>query len=55
MTMHMNSDLNPVGQRRLPANLINPNPPRKSDPDWRPEPCGLTREELRKIAADLPG
>ncbi|MDR6294533.1 hypothetical protein E9232_007087 [Inquilinus ginsengisoli] len=53
--MHMISDPNTAGQRRLPANLINQNPARRSDPDWRPEPCGLTREELRKITADLIG
>jgi hypothetical protein len=29
--------------------------PSKTDPDWKPEPCGLTREERRKIVADLLG
>jgi hypothetical protein len=27
----------------------------KSDPAWKPEPCGLTREERCKIIADLLG
>jgi hypothetical protein len=29
--------------------------PRKSDPNWKPEPCGLTRAELRKIVAEILG
>jgi hypothetical protein len=28
---------------------------RESDPSWKPEPCGLTREELRKIVAEILG
>jgi hypothetical protein len=28
---------------------------RKSDANWKPEPCGLTREELRKIVAEILG
>ncbi|MDR6873028.1 hypothetical protein J2Y55_004052 [Bosea sp. BE125] len=27
----------------------------KSDPNWKPEPCGLSRAELRKIVADILG
>jgi len=29
--------------------------PRKSHPDWKPQPCGLSREELRKIVAEILG
>lgn len=29
--------------------------PVRSSPDWKPEPCGLTREEVRKIIADQLG
>jgi hypothetical protein len=28
---------------------------RKPDLNWKPEPCGLTREELRKIVAEILG
>jgi hypothetical protein len=27
----------------------------KSSPNWKPEPCGLSREELRKIVARIMG
>lgn len=27
----------------------------KSDPNWKPEPCGLSREELRRIVAEIMG
>jgi hypothetical protein len=29
--------------------------PAKSDPNWKPQPCGLTREELRAIVAEMMG
>jgi hypothetical protein len=29
--------------------------PPKADPAWKPEPCGLSREELRKIVAEILG
>ena len=29
--------------------------PAIADPTWKPQPCGLTREELRKIVLDLLG
>lgn len=29
--------------------------PLKSEPNWQPEPCGLTRAELRKIIAEQLG
>jgi hypothetical protein len=28
---------------------------RESDRDWKPEPCGLTRKELREIVAHMLG
>lgn len=30
-------------------------PPRRSHPDWKPQPCGLSREELRKIVEEILG
>lgn len=30
-------------------------PPLRSHPDWKPQPCGLSREELRKIVAEILG
>jgi len=27
----------------------------KSDPNWKPQPCGLSREELRAIVAEIMG
>ncbi len=30
-------------------------PPPKSPPDWMPQPCGLSREELREIVAQIMG
>lgn len=29
--------------------------PRKSDANWKPQACGLTREELRKIVEEILG
>jgi hypothetical protein len=29
--------------------------PIKSSPDWKPEPCGLSREEVRRIIAEQLG
>lgn len=29
--------------------------PPKSPPDWAPQPCGLSREELREIVAQIMG
>jgi hypothetical protein len=31
-----------------------PSPP-KSSPNWKPQPCGLSREELREIVAQIMG
>ncbi|GAB4070718.1 hypothetical protein GCM10028812_40400 [Ancylobacter sonchi] len=28
---------------------------RRSRPDWKPEPCGLTREQIRAIVIDQIG
>jgi hypothetical protein len=29
--------------------------PPKSPPDWTPQPCGLSRQELREIVAQIMG
>ncbi|MCU4178105.1 hypothetical protein [Bosea sp. BH3] len=29
--------------------------PPKSPPNWAPQPCGLSREELREIVAEMMG
>lgn len=28
---------------------------RKAAPDWKPQPCGLSRSELREIVGDILG
>jgi hypothetical protein len=38
----------------LGASASLPLPP-KSSLDWKPEPCGLSRAELRKIVARIMG
>lgn len=40
--------------QRLPASAMQPLRP-KSIPDWKPEPCGLSRKELREIVAEILG
>jgi hypothetical protein len=40
--------------RRVAAS-VSPPPPPKSPPNWKPEPCGLSREELRKLVAQIMG
>ncbi|WP_139221330.1 hypothetical protein [Bosea sp. OK403] len=62
MIMHHTTETKPTTGRQRPemtsaANLTNAakSAPRKSDPNWKPEPCGLTRAELRKIVADILG
>ncbi len=27
----------------------------KADPNWKPQPCGLSRDELRRIVAEILG
>jgi hypothetical protein len=27
----------------------------KSNPNWKPQPCGFSREEIRKIVAEMMG
>jgi hypothetical protein len=39
----------------IPAATTKVASPRKSDPNWKPQPCGLTREELRKIVEEILG
>jgi hypothetical protein len=38
-----------------PSNAVNAAAAPKSNPDWKPQPCGLTREELRKIVEEILG
>lgn len=38
----------------LSASTARPLPP-KSAQGWKPEPCGLSREELRRIVARIMG
>lgn len=40
--------------QRVAASASRPLPP-KSSPNWKPEPCGLSREELRKIVTRIMG
>ena len=40
--------------QRLAASVSRPQPP-KSPPNWKPQPCGLSREELREIVAQIMG
>jgi hypothetical protein len=40
--------------QHLSPSASRPSPP-KSSPNWKPEPCGLSREELRRIVARIMG
>ena len=51
--MHINSHVNPVKALSRPIPVKTE--PRAATPVWQPQPSGLTREELRKIVADLIG
>ena len=54
--MQIISELKPTTAQPRPHNKITAETvPQKSDPAWKPEPCGLSREEIRKIVADLLG
>jgi hypothetical protein len=44
-----------TAQLRPHVEIIAEATSKKCDPAWKPEPCGLTREELRKIVVDLLG
>ncbi|WP_336490629.1 hypothetical protein [Methylobacterium nigriterrae] len=46
------TELKPTTPPSLPLTSMTPTPP---NPDWKPQPCGLTREELRKIILDVLG
>lgn len=37
------------------ANAIAETLPPKSAPDWKPQPCGLSRQELRRIVRKMLG
>jgi hypothetical protein len=50
------SELKPAtAQPRPPIKIMTKSTPRKSGPAGKPDPRGLTREELRAIVADLLG
>jgi hypothetical protein len=53
--MQTNTDLKPSGTQLRPDTTNNTTPTQKSDPNWKPQPCGLSREELRKIVAEILG
>lgn len=54
--MHNTYETKPAtGRPRPDLTNTTKTAPRKSDPNWKPEPCGLTRAELRKIVADILG
>lgn len=40
---------------RQPSQAPKSEPTPRSDPNWKPQPCGLTREELRKIVEEILG
>lgn len=45
----------PKAQARPPASTKSRIKPGQSSPDWKPQPCGLTRSELRQIVGDILG
>jgi hypothetical protein len=50
--MHLNHITKPANmpvRKPLRKQIIKP------DPNWRPEPCPLTRDELRQIVAEQLG
>jgi hypothetical protein len=47
-------DLKSPATRRVADAIANTLPP-KSAPDWKPQPCGLSREELRRIVKKMLG
>jgi hypothetical protein len=54
--MHINIQTNP-SEARPRQNFKAAAKPilRKNDNGWKPEPCGLTRKELREIVAQMLG
>ncbi|MBS7543371.1 hypothetical protein [Ancylobacter oerskovii] len=45
-----------ITRRPLPVSPPAPAPDaRRSSPDWKPEPCGLTREQIRAIVIEQIG
>jgi hypothetical protein len=50
------SELNPTtAQLRRQIRTVTEAIALRADSAWKPKPCGLTREELREIIADLLG
>ncbi|MEZ2409067.1 hypothetical protein AB6806_19870 [Bosea sp. RCC_152_1] len=54
--MHNTTELKTTtAQPRRDVRTTNNTAQRQSDPNWKPQPCGLTREELREIVAEILG
>jgi hypothetical protein len=45
----------PKAPTRPAANIKSRTKPGKSSPDWKPQPCGLSRSELREIVGEILG
>jgi hypothetical protein len=53
-TMHIISEAKPI--KAQPRHQVTTKArPAKTDSVWKPQPCGLTRAELRRIVAELLG
>jgi len=52
--MHESIELKSLQTGRVADAIANTLPP-KSAPDWKPQPCGLSREELRRIVRKMLG
>lgn len=46
--------LTPIESRRTAAPIVAATPPRAAA-DWKPQDCGLSREELRRIVRKMLG
>jgi hypothetical protein len=45
----------PTHLRSAPKPNVRKTNTRKAAPDWKPQPCGLTRSELREIVGEILG
>ena len=52
---HAGGTGSPVKTAARVADAIANTLPPKSAPDWKPQPCGLSREELRRIVRKMLG
>lgn len=54
--MHHTTELKiTAAQPRRQVKTTNHTSPPLASPGWKPQPCGLSREELRKIVAEILG